>query len=158
MRDLGSIQSPQNAFYLNLGLETLPVRVERHCKNGLEIAKYLKSNPKVAWVHYADLPDDEYHDMMEKYMPNGTCGVLSFAVKGGRDAAIRFMDSLKLINIVTHVADAKSCLLHPASHTHRQLTEEQLIEAGVAPDLIRLSVGIEDVNDLIADIEQALNA
>ena len=158
MRDLGSIQSPQNAFYLNLGLETLPVRVERHCKNALEIAKYLKSNPKVAWVHYADLPDDEYHDMMEKYMPNGTCGVLSFAVKGGRDAAIRFMDSLKLINIVTHVADAKSCLLHPASHTHRQLTEEQLIEAGVAPDLIRLSVGIEDVNDLIADIEQALNA
>ena len=158
MRDLGSIQSPQNAFYLNLGLETLPVRVERHCKNALEIAKYLKSNPKVAWVHYADLPDAEYHDMMEKYMPNGTCGVLSFAVKGGRDAAIRFMDSLKLINIVTHVADAKSCLLHPASHTHRQLTEEQLIEAGVAPDLIRLSVGIEDVNDLIADIEQALNA
>ena len=158
MRDLGSIQSPQNAFYLNLGLETLPVRVERHCKNALEIAKYLKSNPKVAWVHYADLPDDEYNDMMEKYMPNGTCGVLSFAVKGGRDAAIRFMDSLKLINIVTHVADAKSCLLHPASHTHRQLTEEQLIEAGVAPDLIRLSVGIEDVNDLIADIEQALNA
>ena len=158
MRDLGSIQSPQNAFYLNLGLETLPVRVERHCKNALEIAKYLMSNPKVAWVHYADLPDDEYHDMMEKYMPNGTCGVLSFAVKGGRDAAIRFMDSLKLINIVTHVADAKSCLLHPASHTHRQLTEEQLIEAGVAPDLIRLSVGIEDVNDLIADIEQALNA
>ena len=158
MRDLGSIQSPQNAFYLNLGLETLPVRVERHCKNALEIAKYLKSNPKVAWVHYADLPDDEYHNMMEKYMPNGTCGVLSFAVKGGRDAAIRFMDSLKLINIVTHVADAKSCLLHPASHTHRQLTEEQLIEAGVAPDLIRLSVGIEDVNDLIADIEQALNA
>lgn len=156
MRDLGSIQSPQNAFYLNLGLETLPVRVERHCKNALEIAKYLKSNPKVAWVHYADLPDDEYHDMMEKYMPNGTCGVLSFAVKGGRDAAIRFMDSLKLINIVTHVADAKSCLLHPASHTHRQMTDEQLREAGVAPDLIRLSVGIENVDDIIEDIKQAL--
>ena len=156
MRDLGSIQSPQNAFYLNLGLETLPVRVERHCKNALEIAKYLKSNPKVAWVHYADLPDDEYHDMMEKYMPNGTCGVLSFAVKGGRDAAIRFMDSLKLINIVTHVADAKSCLLHPASHTHRQMTDEQLREAGVAPDLIRLSVGIENIDDIIEDIKQAL--
>lgn len=158
MRDFGSIQSPQNAFYLNLGLETLPVRVERHCSNALRVAEYLKNNDKIAWVHYAGLEGDEYHDLAQKYMPNGTCGVLAFAVKGDREVANKFMDSLKFISIVTHVADAKSCLLHPASHTHRQLTDEQLIEAGVAPDLIRLSVGIENVEDIIADIEQALNA
>lgn len=157
MRDFGSIQSPQNAFYLNLGLETLHVRVERHCSNALKVARYLKNNDKIAWVHYAGLEGDEYHDIAQKYMPKGTCGVLAFAVKGGREAANRFMDSLKFISIVTHVADAKSCLLHPASHTHRQLADEQLIEAGVAPDLIRLSVGIENADDLIEDIEQALN-
>ncbi len=156
MRDFGAIQAPQNAFYLNLGLETLPVRVERHCSNALKVAEYLKNHDKVEWVHYADLPGDEYHELAKKYMPKGTCGVLAFAVKGGRDKAIRFMDSLKFVSIVTHVADAKSCLLHPASHTHRQLTDEQLRESGVAPDLIRLSVGIENVEDIIADIEQAL--
>lgn len=156
MRDLGSIQSPQNAFYLNLGLETLHVRMERHCQNALAVAKFLKSSDKVAWVHYADLEGDEYHELAKKYMPKGTCGVLAFGIKGGREASIKFMDSLKLANIVTHVADAKTCLLHPASHTHRQLTEEQLIEAGVAPDLIRLSVGIENADDLIDDLKQAL--
>ena len=156
MRDLGCIQSPQNAFYLNMGLETLPLRVRQHCANALAIAKYLEAHEKVAWVHYADLEKDEYHELAKKYLPNGTCGVLSFGIKGGREASIRFMDSLKLINIVTHVADSKSCILHPASHTHRQMTEEQLLEAGVQPDLIRLSVGIENAEDLIADIEQAL--
>lgn len=156
MRDLGSIQSPQNAFYLNLGLETLCVRMQKHCANALEVAKYLKNHEKVAWVHYAGLEDDEYHDLAQKYMPNGTCGVLAFGVKGDRAAANRFMDSLKIVSIVTHVADSKTCLLHPASHTHRQLTDEQLREAGVMPDLIRLSVGIEDAGDIIADLEQAL--
>lgn len=156
MRDLGSIQSPQNAFYLNIGLETLHLRMKKHCENALAVAKYLKAHDKVDWVHYADLEDDAYHALAEKYMPEGTCGVLSFAVKGGRGAAIAFMDKLKLASIVTHVADAKTCLLHPASHTHRQMSDEQLREAGVAPDLIRLSVGIEDVEDLIADLEQAL--
>ena len=156
MRDLGSIQAPQNAFYLNLGLETLAVRMDRHCANALAVAKFLKAQDKVAWVHYADLEGDEYYDLAKKYMPKGTCGVLAFAVKGGREKAIKFMDSLKFVNIVTHVADAKSCLLHPASHTHRQLTDEQLIEAGVAPDLIRLSVGIESADDIIEDIKQAL--
>ncbi|MBQ4039694.1 MAG: O-acetylhomoserine aminocarboxypropyltransferase/cysteine synthase, partial [Oscillospiraceae bacterium] len=157
MRDLGSIQSPQNAFYLNLGLETLHVRMERHCQNALAVAKFLKSSDKVAWVHYADLEGDEYYDLAKKYLPNGSCGVLAFGIKGGREASIKFMDSLKLANIVTHGADAKTCLLHPASHTHRQLTEEQLIEAGVAPDLIRLSVGIENADDLIDDLKQALD-
>ena len=156
MRDLGSIQAPQNAFYLNLGLETLAVRMERHCANALAVARFLKSQDKVAWVHYADLEGDEYHDLSKKYMRKGSCGVLAFAVKGGREKAIKFMDSLKFVSIVTHVADAKSCLLHPASHTHRQLTDEQLIEAGVAPDLIRLSVGIESADDIIADLKQAL--
>ena len=158
MRDFGSIQSPQNAFYLNLGLETLPVRMERHCSNALRVAEYLKNNDKIAWVHYAGLEGDEYYELAKKYMPNGTCGVLAFGVKGDRATANKFMDSLKFISIVTHVADAKSCLLHPASHTHRQLTDEQLIEAGVAPVLIRLSVGIVNVEDIIADIEQAFNA
>ena len=156
MRDFGSIQSPQNAFYLNLGLETLHLRMKRHCENALAIAKFLKAQDKVAWVHYADLEDDKYNDLAGKYMPNGTCGVLAFGIKGGRDASIAFMDKLKMVSIVTHVADAKTCLLHPASHTHRQLTDEQLKEAGVAPDLIRLSVGIEDVEDIISDLKQAL--
>ncbi|MDE6743982.1 MAG: O-acetylhomoserine aminocarboxypropyltransferase/cysteine synthase [Lachnospiraceae bacterium] len=157
MRDFGSIQSPQNAFYLNLGLESLAVRMERHCANALAVAKFLKANDKVAWVHYADLEDDEYHEMAKKYLPKGSCGVLSFAIKGGRANAIAFMDSLKFASIVTHVADAKTCLLHPASHTHRQMSEEQLLEAGVSPDLIRLSVGIENVEDIIADLQQALD-
>ena len=156
MRDFGSIQSPQNAFYINLGLESLALRMERHCANALAIAKFLKANDKVAWVHYADLEDDEYHDLAKKYCPKGTCGVIAFAIKGGRQASIDFMDKLKLATIATHVADARTCLLHPASHTHRQLTDEQLLEAGVAPDLIRLSVGIENVDDLIADLKQAL--
>ncbi len=157
MRDFGSIQSPQNAFYLNLGLESLHLRMERHCQNALAVAKFLQSQEKVAWVHYADLEGDKYHDLAKKYCPKGTCGVLAFGIKGGRDTSIKFMDSLKFASIETHVADAKTCLLHPASHTHRQLTDEQLEEAGVATDLIRLSVGIENVDDLIADLQQALD-
>lgn len=157
MRDFGSIQSPQNAFYLNLGLESLAVRMERHCANALAVARFLKASDKVAWVHYSDLEDDEYHEMAKKYLPKGSCGVLSFAIKGGRANAIAFMDRLKFVSIVTHVADAKTCLLHPASHTHRQMSEEQLLEAGVSPDLIRLSVGIENVEDIIADLQQALD-
>ncbi|MBO5109771.1 MAG: O-acetylhomoserine aminocarboxypropyltransferase/cysteine synthase [Clostridia bacterium] len=156
MRDFGSIQSPQNAYYLNLGLETLHLRMERHCSNALAVAKFLASSDKIAWVHYAGLEGDAYHDLAEKYMPKGTCGVLAFAVKGGREASIAFMDQLKFISIMTHVADSKTCLLHPASHTHRQMSDEQLREAGVAPDLIRLSVGIENVDDIIEDIKQAL--
>lgn len=157
MRDLGSIQSPQNAFYLMNGLESLHVRMQRHCENALKIAKYLESNDKVAWVDYPDLENDKYHALAEKYLPNGSCGVLAFGIKGGRDKAIEFMDSLKLATIATHVADARTCLLHPASHTHRQMTEEQLIEAGVAPDLIRLSVGLENADDLIEDLQQAFD-
>lgn len=157
MRDLGSIQSPQNAFLLNIGLETLHLRMKQHCSNALKIAEYLKDNDKVAWVNYCDLPGNKYHHLAKKYMPNGSCGVISFGLKGGREESIRFMDSLNLIAIVTHVADARTCVLHPASHTHRQMTDEQLVEAGVRPDLIRLSVGIENADDLIADIEQALN-
>ena len=156
MRDFGAIQSPQNAFLLNVGLETLHLRVERHCSNALKVAQYLQNNPKVAWVKYSGLPGDRYHDLATKYMPNGTCGVMAFGLKGTREDAIAFMDRLKMICIVTLVADARTCVLHPASHTHRQLSDEQLIEAGVAPDLIRLSVGIEDVDDIIADISQAL--
>ncbi len=158
MRDLGSIQSPHNAFLLNLGLETLHLRMPRHCSNALAVAKYLQKHPKVAWVEYAGLESSPYYELAQKYMPHGTCGVVSFGIKGGRDEAIRFMDHLKLAAIVTHVADARTCVLHPASHTHRQLTDEQLIAAGVRPDLIRFSVGIEDVDDIIADIEQALEA
>ena len=157
MRDLGSIQSPQNAFYLMNGLESLHVRMQRHCENALAIAKFLKSNDKVAWVDYPNLEGDKYYDLAQKYLPNGSCGVLAFGLKGGREQSIKFMDSLKLAAIATHVADAKTCLLHPASHTHRQMTEEQLIEAGVAPDLIRLSVGLENVDDLIDDIKQAFD-
>ncbi|MBR4857502.1 MAG: O-acetylhomoserine aminocarboxypropyltransferase/cysteine synthase [Bacteroidaceae bacterium] len=156
MRDLGSIQSPQHAFYLGLGLQTLHLRVPRHCENARRIAQYLHDDPRVAWINYPDLEDDSQHALQQKYLPNGTCGVMAFALKGGRDFSIRFMDSLKLIGIATHVADCHSCVLHPASHTHRQLTDEQLIEAGISPDLIRLSVGIEDADDLIEDIRQAI--
>ena len=156
MRDLGSIQSPQHAFYLGLGLQTLHLRVPRHCENARRIAQYLHDDPRVAWINYPDLEDDSQHALQQKYLPNGTCGVMAFALKGGRDFSIRFMDSLKLIGIATHVADCHSCVLHPASHTHRQLTDEQLIEAGISPDLIRLSVGLEDADDLIEDIRQAI--
>ena len=157
MRDLGSIQSPMNAFYLNNGLESLHVRMNRHCENALKIAQFLKSQDKVAWIHYPNLEGDENYELAEKYLPNGSCGVMAFALKGGRDNAIAFMDSLKLMIIATHVADARTCLLHPASHTHRQLSDEQLREAGIAPDLIRLSVGLENADDLIADLKQALD-
>ena len=156
MRDLGSIQSPQNAFLLNLGLETLHLRVPRHCENAQKVAEWLEANPKVKWVNYCGLKSSKYYDLAQKYMPNGSRGVIAFGLNGTREEAIEFMDRLKFICIVTHVADARTCVLHPASHTHRQLTDEQLREAGVAPDLIRLSVGIENVNDIIADIEQAL--
>lgn len=159
MRDLGSIQAPQNAFLLNLGLETLHLRMIRHCENALKVAEYLMNHPKVAWVNYPGLKTDKYYDLAQKQFENGrTCGVVTFGIKGGRDESIRFMDNLKLACIVTHVADARTCVLHPASHTHRQLSDEQLIEAGVRPDLIRFSVGIEEAEDIIADIEQALNA
>ena len=156
MRDLGSIQSPQNAFYLNNGLESLHVRMNRHCENALKVAQFLSSHEKVAWINYPSLEGDKYYELAQKYLPNGSCGVMAFAVKGGRDKAIQFMDALKLATIATHVADARTCLLHPASHTHRQLSEQQLLEAGIAPDLIRLSVGLENADDLIADLEQAL--
>lgn len=158
MRDLGSIPSPMNAFLLNVGLETLHLRVPRHCENAQKVAEYLNQHEKVAWVNYAGLPDNKYHALAEKYMPNGTCGVMAFGVKGDRATAVKFMDQLKLAAIVTHVADARTCILHPASHTHRQMTEEQLQEAGISPDLIRFSVGIENVEDIIADLEQALAA
>ena len=157
MRDLGAIQAPMNAFLLNLGLESLHLRVPRHCQNAQRVAEWLEANDKVAWVNYPGLKSNKYYDLAQKYLPNGSCGVLSFGLKGGRDVAIRFMDNLKLVAIVTHVADARTCILHPASHTHRQLTDEQLREAGIAPDLMRLSVGIENVEDIIADIDQALN-
>ena len=158
MRDLGSIPGPQNAFLLGLGLETLHLRMERHCSNALKVAEFLKNSDLVSWVSYPGLESDAQYDIAKKYMPNGTCGVISFGVKGGREAATRFMDSLRLASIVTHVADAKTCVLHPASTTHRQLTDAQLEECGVKSDLIRLSVGIEDAEDIIADIEQALRA
>lgn len=156
MRDLGSIQSPQNAFLLNLGLETLHLRVPRHCENAQKVAEWLEANPQVKWVNYCGLKSSKYYELAQKYMPNCSCGVIAFGLNGSREEAIKFMDALKLACIVTHVADARTCVLHPASHTHRQLTDEQLMEAGVAPDLIRLSVGIEDANDIIADLEQAL--
>lgn len=156
MRDLGSVQSPQNAFLLNVGLETLHLRVPRHCENAQKVAEYLEKHEKVAWVNYPGLKSNKYYELAQKYMPNGTCGVISFGLKGGRSAASGMMDHLKLAAIVTHVADARTCVLHPASHTHRQMTDEQLIEAGVAPDLIRFSVGIENAEDIIADLEQAL--
>ena len=157
MRDLGSIQSPQNAFLINVGLETLALRVKRHCENALAVAEYLSKHPKVTWVNYPDLPGNKYYDLAKKYMPNGTCGVVSFGIKGGREAATRFMDGLKLAAIVTHVADARTCVLHPASTTHRQLTDKQLEECKTPADLVRFSVGIEDVDDIIADLSQALD-
>ena len=156
MRDFGCIQSPQHAFILNLGLESLHVRMPRHVENGQAVAEFLQQQPQVAHVNYPGLKGDPYYERAQKYMPNGGCGVVSFELKGGREAAEKFMKKLKLAAIETHVADARTCVLHPASHTHRQLTDEQLMEAGVAPDLIRLSVGIEDANDIIADLEQAL--
>lgn len=158
MRDLGSIQSPQNAFLLNVGLETLHLRMPRHCENAAKVAEFLNSHEKVAWVNFAGLKDNKYYELAQKYMPNGTCGVISFGLKGGRDVSVEFMDKLNMIAIVTHVADARTCVLHPASHTHRQMTDEQLVEAGVAPDLIRLSVGIESAKDIIEDLAQALEA
>lgn len=156
MRDLGSIPSPMNAFLLNVGLETLHLRVPRHCENALKVAKFLEQHEKVAWVKYPGLESNPYHALAQKYMPDGTCGVMAFGLKGGREISISFMDHLKLVAIVTHVADARTCVLHPASHTHRQMTDEQLLEAGIAPDLIRLSVGIENADDIIADLSQAL--
>ncbi|MEI3339640.1 MAG: aminotransferase class V-fold PLP-dependent enzyme [Eubacterium sp.] len=158
MRDLGSIPSPHNSFLLNIGLETLHLRVPRHCENAQKVAEFLQSHEKVAWVNYAGLPGNKYYELAQKYMPNGTCGVISFGLKGGREASVKMMDNLKLAAIVTHVADARTCVLHPASHTHRQMTDEQLKEAGVSPDLIRLSVGLENVDDIIADLAQAMEA
>ncbi len=156
MRDLGACQSPQNAFLLNVGLETLHLRMERHCENAQKIAEYLESHKKVAWVNYVGLKSSPYYELGQKYLPNGSCGVISFGLTSGRDGARELMDKLKLINIVTHVADARTCVLHPASHTHRQLSDDELVAAGVAPDMIRLSVGIESVDDIIHDIEEAL--
>lgn len=157
MRDLGSVQSPHNAFLINLGLESLHLRMAQHCKNAQRIAEFLSNDPRVAWVHYCGLENDRNHELAKKYLPNGSCGVIAFGLKGDRETAIKWMDSLELINIVTHVADCRSCVLHPASHTHRQLSDEQLREAGIAPDLIRLSVGIEDSEDILDDIKQALD-
>ena len=156
MRDLGSIPAPQNSFLLNLGLETLHLRMAQHCKNAQVIAEFLEKDERVAWVNYCGLKNNKYYELAQKYLPNGSCGVISFGLKGDRATAVKFMDALQLISIVTHVADAKTCVLHPASHTHRQLSDEQLKQAGIAPDLIRLSVGIEAVEDLIKDIQQAL--
>ncbi len=156
MRDFGSIQAPQNAYLLNLGLESLHLRMRRHCENAQAVAEFLEAHPKVAWVQYCGLPSDKYHALAEKYLPDGCCGVVSFGVKGGRPAAELFMKNLKLASIVTHVADAKTCVLHPASSTHRQMNDAELAAAGVRPDLIRFSVGIEDKKDILADLEQAL--
>lgn len=156
MRDYGSIQSPQNAFYLGLGLQTLHLRLARHTESALQVAQFLQAHPAVAWVKYPGLPGDSEHERARKYLPDGSCGVLAFALKGGRSVDNRFMDSLKLVTIETHVADCYSCILHPASHTHRQLTDEQLREAGIAPDLMRLSIGLEDPQDIIDDLDRAI--
>ncbi|WP_348716346.1 O-acetylhomoserine aminocarboxypropyltransferase/cysteine synthase family protein [uncultured Alistipes sp.] len=156
MRDLGSTQSPQNAFLLNLGLETLHLRMPRHCGNAQRVAEWLEAHPKVKWVNYCGLKSSKYYELGRKYLPDGSCGVIAFGLDGSREDAVRFMDRLRFICIVTHVADARTCVLHPASHTHRQLSDEQLREAGVAPDLIRLSVGIENAEDILSDLEQAL--
>ena len=156
MRDFGSIPSPMNCYFLNVGLETLTLRMEKHCSNAMKMARFLQNHPKVAWVKYPGLEGDKYHEVAQKYMPKGTCGVISFGVKGGRAAAEQFMKGLELASIATHVADAKTCVLHPASATHRQMNDAELVAAGVSPDLVRLSVGIEDPEDLIADVEQAL--
>lgn len=157
MRDLGSIQAPQNAFYLNLGLQTLHVRIKRHTESALKVATFLSNHPAVAWIHYPDLPGDSQYEKARKYLPDGSCGVMAFALKGGREVDNKFMDSLKLVTIETHVADCYTCILHPASHTHRQLSDEQLREAGIAPDLMRLSIGLEDPEDIIADLTQAID-
>ena len=156
MRDLGSIPSPMNSFYLNLGLETLHLRMQRHCENAQRVAEWLEQNPKVGWINYCGLPSNKYYALAQKYLPGGSCGVIAFGLKGTREEAIRFMDRLQFVSIATHVADARTCVLHPASHTHRQLSDEQLRQAGIAPDLVRLSVGIENVQDIIADLEQAM--
>ena len=158
MRDLGVTPSPNNAFLLNLGLETLHLRMRQHCENANKVAAFLENHPKVTWVNYPGLESNKYYEIAKKYMPNGTCGVISFGVKGGREAATKFLDTLRLAAVVTHVADTRTCVLHPASTTHRQMNDEQLKDAGVGADLIRLSVGIEDVDDIIADIKQALEA
>ena len=158
MRDFGAIQAPQNAFLLNLGLESLHVRMARHCENGLAVAKFLESDDRINWVVYPGLEGDKYYDLAQKYMPNGTCGVVSFGIKGGRSAAEKFMKHLKIAAIETHVADARTCCLHPASATHRQMNDEELVAAGVSPDLVRFSCGIENSEDLISDIKQALDA
>ena len=158
MRDTGAQASPINAFILNLGLESLHLRVERHCRNAQKIAEYLAKNPKIGSINYPSLEGSKYYDLCKKYLKNGSSGVISFCVKGGRDASVKFLDNLKLARIVTHVADARTCVLHPASTTHRQLTDEQLTACGITPDLVRLSVGIENVDDIIEDIENALNA
>ena len=157
MRDFGAIQSPQHAFYINLGLESLHVRMARHVENGKKVAEFLKNHPLVDWVTYPDLEGDKYYDLAKKYCPNGTCGVVSFGVKGGRKGAEQFMKSLRLIAIETHVADARSCCLHPANATHRQMTDDELVAAGITPDLVRLSCGLESAEDLIADLSQALD-
>lgn len=156
MRDMGAQASPMNAFLLNLGLETLALRMERHCSNALKVAEYLQNDDKIGWINYPGLAGNPYYDLAKKYMPNGTCGVISFGIKGGREAAMRFMDSLKLASVVTHVADLRTCVLHPASTTHRQMSDEQLKEAGISSDLIRMSVGIENIADILDDIAQAL--
>ncbi len=156
MRDLGAQAAPMNAFLLNLGMETLALRMERHCSNAMEIAKFLEQDDRIAWVNFPGLESSPFHALAQKYMPHGTCGVVSFGIKGGREAATKFMDSLELASVVTHVADLRTCVLHPASTTHRQLSDKQLEEAGVSPDLIRLSVGIENIDDILADIKQAL--
>ena len=156
MRDFGAIQSPQHAFYLNISIESLALRMKRHCESALKIAEFLEKHEKVAWINYPGLKSDKNYALAQKYCPNGTCGVMAFGIKGGRDASIRFMDNLKLVFIDTHVADAKSGVLHPASHTHRQLTDDQLREAGINPDLIRFSVGLEDPDEIIEDLKQAL--
>ena len=158
MRDFGSIQAPMNAYLLNLGIESLPVRIKQHCANGQAVAEFLESNPNVAWVNYPGLKGNKYYELAQKYMPNGTCGVVSFGVKGGRKAAEKFMKNLKLAMIATHVADARTCVLHPASATHRQLTDEELVACGVGPDMVRFSCGIEATEDIIADLKQALAA
>ena len=158
MRDYGPQQSPQNAFLLNLGLETLFLRMERHCSNALKVAKFLEENDKIEWVNYPSLPSSKYYERCQKYMPQGCCGVISFGVKGGKEKAMQFMDALKMIKLVIHVADARTCALHPASTTHRQLTDQQLEDCGVKPNLIRMSVGIEYVDDILADIKQALDS
>ncbi|MEG2420660.1 MAG: PLP-dependent transferase, partial [Oscillospiraceae bacterium] len=158
MRDFGSTPAPMNSFLLGMGIETLPLRMKKHCENGLAVAQFLERNPKVAWVNYPGLPSSSYYPLAQKYLPNGTCGVVAFGLVGGRAAAERFMGGLQLAAIATHVADAKTCVLHPASTTHRQMSDEELNAAGVAPDLIRLSVGIEDIGDILADVSAALES